>query len=511
MENWAEQGYKYVYQNIAAIDGAIIGDQYVKSVVEAIDNLNKDINQFAGYQTGNGQLQGDVAEFWHGDTFNIRAAARGYDFNVTVNRSRGYASPDIKSDWGENYGLKYYKNAAASANAQSTSHFQRLCEYRYSSGRSELTISEFLSERGFENADILNDPIYSGQMRLIPVEQYDAAVEYLKYKIAKEALTRPEQVERYKNTLEMLTTKIESPDATTSIELIREGSEKLAQIAKDGKFDAADYGFTTEQLIEFQYILQQGVEAGTSAAVISLILKTAPEFYKCVEKLIKEGIIDEEDLYKVGFAALSGAGEGFLRGFTAGSLTIACKSGMFGEGLKTLNPGCIAALTVVLMQTMKDSYMVVKGNMTHYELVANISKNVFVVSCGIGLGALTQLMMPMVPFAYMLGNFVGSFIGSFAYIAIDSAFMSFAIYSGWTFFGVVKQDYVLPDEVLHEIGVDVFEYDKFEYDSFKFDEFEPDYFSFDEFQPDFISFLRRDVIGVHQIGYTYSLREFTYY
>ena len=171
--------------------------------------------------------------------------------------------------------------------------------------------------------------------------------------------------------------------------------------------------------------------------------------------MIVEEKINEDDLRRIGFAALHGAGEGFLRGFVAGTITTACESGMLGSALKNVNPGSVAALTVILLQSMKDSYLVVKGEMTQYELTANISKNVFVTSCGIGLGALAQTLIPAMPFAYMLGNFVGSFVGSFAYVACDSAFMSFATYSGWTFFGLVDQDYVLPDEVIREIGIDV--------------------------------------------------------
>lgn len=69
-------------------------------------------------------------------------------------------------------------------------------------------------------------------------------------------------------------------------------------------------------------------------------------------------------------------------------------------------------------------------------------------------------MITICPFAYLLGNFVGSFVGSFAYIAVDKAFISFAVYSGWTFFGVVKQNYILPDNVIEELGIDLFDYEK---------------------------------------------------
>lgn len=504
MENWVKDGYNHARRNISAQYGSDVGDQYIHRINDAIQQFNNDINQFQGYGTDNKILKGDIAEFWHGNTFNINAIVDDSNYRVHVDRSHDYASADIKSNWGKDYGLKYCRSAEDSVKEQAKSHFQKYCEYKQQSGNENITFTEFINKRGYDDDTILHDPIYSGQMRLIPVDQYNEAVKYLKERIAKEKLIRPEQVKRYQETLEMLTTKVKAPDGTQSVELSKETAQRLAELAKEGNFDASAYGFSTEELVKFHHALRQGIKAGTSAAIISLILKVAPEFYKCLEKLIVEGKINEEDLRRIGFAALHGAGEGFLRGFVAGTITTACESGMFGSALKNVNPGFVAALTVILLQSMKDSYLVVKGEMTQYELAANISKNVFVTSCGIGLGALAQALMPAMPFAYMLGNFVGSFVGSFAYVAYDSAFMSFATYSGWTFFGLVDQSYVLPDEVVREIGIDVFDYDKYYFDNYPIDTYEPDYFSIDEYKPDFIRLLRRGVIGVHQVGFIYD-------
>ena len=102
--------------------------------------------------------------------------------------------------------------------------------------------------------------------------------------------------------------------------------------------------------------------------------------------------------------------------------------------------------------------------------------------------------------AYLLGNFVGSFVGSFAYAAADSAIISFCIESGWTLFGLVSQDYQLPDELIRQLGFDIYEVDEFGTDRFEYDEYKMDEFEIDEYRPDFIQVLRRGVVGVHQIG-----------
>lgn len=507
MSKWFDEGYKYATKNSGILHGSQIADKYVTNIEDAIDALSKDINQFTDYQTDPSRLQGDIAEFWHAGTFNVNAAINESDVTAKVIRSHSFGSPDIvlEKDGSivQEIGLKYYHNAAASVQAQSKSYFQRFCEYKSTSGRVDLTIEKYFTEKGIGDNVLATDPIYSGQVRIIPSDQYNAAVAYLKLKIQKELLTRPEEAKRYQETLELLASggKIKASDGTTSVELSRETSQELGILAKKGKFDPADYGISTEELMNFSHALAQGVKAGTSAAVITLILKIAPQIYQCLEKLIAEGKLDENDFRELGFKALSGAGESFIRGFFAGTLVTACEIGICGSALKGVNPSVIGSLTAIMMQSMQDSFFVVKGTMSQQEFVANLSKNIFVTSCGIGLGAAMGGMLPMCPFAYMLGNFVGSFVGSFAYIAVDNAFMSFAVNSGWTFFGVVKQDYELPDYILKEIGIDVFDYEKYIIDEFQFDSFQFDEFHFDEYSPDFISIIRRGVIGVHQVGY----------
>ena len=497
-----ERGFQFCVQNAAAQTGSVQADDYIKEINRAIDVLNEDINAFEGFHTDTGLLKGDVAEFYHSDTFNINAILNGSKFKTVVDRSHDFASADVTSNWGEEFGLKYLKNAQASANAQSTSYFQRFCEYKTLSGRTDLSFEEFLLEKNINPEDVLKyNSIYNGQVRVIPRDQLQEAIEYLKYRIAKETGNRPEQVAHLQETLDKLTSRITAPDGTTSIELSREEAEEIARLAKQGKFDARDFNISTDDLVQLEHIIKQGVKSGMSAAVISFVLKTAPEMYKCLEQLIQDGEIDEERFKKVGFAALSGSSEGFMRGFVSASLTTACKSGALGAAVKSVNPNVIAALTVIMINMAKDSFYVVKGTMSRYEMTENLSRNIFVTSCALGLGSLTQILLPMVPGAYLLGNFVGSFVGSFAYVAADNAIMSFCIESGWTLFGLVKQDYQLPNEIIRELGFDLYEVEEFDVNECQIDEYQFDDYQIDEYEGDFISVIRRGVIGVHQIGY----------
>ncbi len=499
MSHSFEQGYEEATKNAGAQYAGQMADQYVSKVNEAIDQLNNKLKSFEGSLKDTDILQGDVAEFWHGGTFDINAAINETDVPARVPRSHGLGSPDIKVGDVE-FGLKYYKDAQASANAQSKSYFQHFCKYKSESGRSDLTFDRFLAENGLSENILWNDPIYSGQVRIIPSDQYEAAVEYLKWKIAKEQIIRPEQVKRYQETLDMLSTKVKH-NGTESVELSREDAQKLTQLAKEGKADVREFGITTEELMSFHHALAKGLKAGQTAGMITMVLKAAPHLYKCIEELISSGEIDEEEFKQLGIKALTGYAEGFVRGFLTGTLVTSCESGLLGASLKSVDPSIIGALVVVCMQAIQGACLVAEGKISKEEFIADISKTTFVAVCGVGTGMAFAAFTMGNTFAYMLGNFVGSLVGGFVYQELDDMVMALAVEKGWTFFGIVDQDYTLPDSVLKEIGLDLFEIDWFEPDVFKPDVFEFDEFEIDEFKPDFITALRRGVIGVHRVGY----------
>ena len=106
----------------------------------------------------------------------------------------------------------------------------------------------------------------------------------------------------------------------------------------------------------------------------------------------------------------------------------------------------------------------------------------------------------------LLGSFVGSVAGTFVFNTVYKTAITFCIDTGVTLFGIVDQDYKLPEDVLIEIGLETFDFE-----SFQADTFEPDTFTFETFeaesiQPDTlgITMLRRGVIGVSKIGYVAS-------
>ena len=155
------------------------------------------------------------------------------------------------------------------------------------------------------------------------------------------------------------------------------------------------------------------------------------------------------------------------------------------------------------MNTMRNAYLVAKGTMTQKELANELVQEMFVTTCSLVLGGATQTFIHIPVLGFMLGSFIGSVIGSFAYNVGYNALLSFCVDTGFTMFGLVEQNYELPDDVLQSIGAEIFEYEQFVFPEFEYNKFEFEEFSFDEFNTEELSItvLKRGVIGVSKIGY----------
>ena len=466
-----EEGYTYFSKNASAYAAATMSDSYVTNVNEEIDKLIKDLNSFEGFKTASKILKGDVAEFWHAGTFNINSALKDSSHRAFVDRSHAPASTDISTNFGDKYGLKYYSDGQASAKAQSVS--------------------------------VLNVPIYKGQIRIIPRDQLEEATKYLERIIRTEAVRRPEQVPRYQETLDMLTDRLSDSKGAESIPLSKKEASELATLAKQGKINADELGLTTEELVKYNYVIQQAFKAGLTAAIISIVLKVAPEIFKSIDYLLKNGKINAEQFKKIGFAAVSGGAEGFIRGSISSALTFSCKEGLLGGALKSANPTIIAAVTVITMNVIRNAFQVALGKKTRRQLSEEFIRNMYISACSLIGGGVSQALIEIPILGYMLGSFIGSIFGSFTYNLGSKAVLSFCVDSGFTMFGLVEQDYTLPKEIIEQIGIETFDYETFEYGTFKTESFSYDTFGKETFEPDTldITFLRRGVIGVSKVGY----------
>lgn len=495
-----KRGYRFFTENTSGIIGANISNNYVLEINQEIDKLEEHMNnEFKGFKTPSKILKGDVMEYWHSDTFNINSAVAASKNTTHVNRSHEFASSDISSNYGEHYGVKAYDTGIESAKAQSVNVFQRYAKYKGAGGMDD--IDKFLSDRNLEKG--LNDSIYSGQVRIIPCDQLEDAKKWLEKMIKTESERRPEQVHRYEETLKFIDDRLRDNKGVESIPISKEDAQKLAVLAKQGEFKAEEFKLTTEELIKYKDVMREATKAGVKAATISMMLKVAPEIYKAISYLIKNGEIDQGRFKKVGFAALSGASEGFIRGTVAAAITTCCKKGLFGEMAKNISPAVIGSVTVIAINTMKNSYSVATGKATRGQMADNIARDMYLSAVSLICGGVAQSTIGIPVFGYMIGSFIGSVVGSFSYSIGKKAVISFCVDSGFTMFGLVEQDYTLPKEIIKDMGINTFDYESFEMESFQPETFELETFSVDTFEPDSldITFLRRGVIGVSRVGY----------
>ena len=59
-----QDGFNAVIQSTGGVIGDAIGQSYANRINQAIKDFEDDINQFKGYNTPTGQLNGDCAELW---------------------------------------------------------------------------------------------------------------------------------------------------------------------------------------------------------------------------------------------------------------------------------------------------------------------------------------------------------------------------------------------------------------------------------------------------------------
>lgn len=505
-----EQGLKFVSDNMGAALGGKITEQWI-----SLDSLINDIAETVfSSQANPAQLQGNVAEVWHGGTINYSAKIHHNIESAKVLKSTGYGSVDIQV--GEkNYSSKYYKTGVKSAKAQSKSNREYYMHKKAEaerSGRKHESFDEFLKNRN-RNKNDASKSMYDGQNRIIPANQLNAAKEYLSKKAQKAiANGKLEEAKRYQETLQALCSTLKDENGNTSVGLTRADAEKLVDAVREGKLDRKilkECGLDINQLVTAKDIMSEAFSAGLSAAVISFVIGIAPTIIDGISMLVSEGEIDPKLFAEIGYKGLSSAARGFINGSITAALVACCQSGKLGTALMGANASMISTAVVLMIGTLESGIRFATGKITKAQMAEEMSRLYITTAFSVGGGIAASVWFveipPLAMAAYMLGSFIGGVIGGFAYNIGHSLFMSFCVDSGCTFFGLVDQNYELPQEILDEIGIDVFEYEKFDYESFKYDSFQfdsftPDVFEYDKFG---ITIIRRGVIGVGKIGYQY--------
>ena len=81
--------------------------------------------------------------------------------------------------------------------------------------------------------------------------------------------------------------------------------------------------------------------------------------------------------------------------------------------------------------------------------------------------------------------------------------MSICVHSGFTFFGLVEQDYELPPEVKDYLGFDSMNIEQMTNEEMQFDECIPEQMTIEtmNFETMNVKWAKRGVVGIRKIGY----------
>ncbi len=520
-----KKGYRYVVDHVArgAAGDALAAwnkanSHLLESTVlksELIKDLKYEIGQetFKRQNLGAEQLQGFVAEIFHTQTYNtdIHLNKSNIAFAERPNVNTLGSGDVITTE--KAYNLKSYKSASATIDAITETPMDRYQSLRNKAerhGKTYKSADEFLEKRNIDE-DSVYKSIYHGQGIVVAADKLKDVQKGIEQRIRVLQMNQDAQSKlQIENLMEVranLSDVIRDNAGNESIPLSHEHATKLAYAAKNGEIDKKllnECGLDKIDEINAQAIAASALKAGLSAATLSLMISIAPTIVNGISMLISEGEIDAEALKEGGIEALPTAAKSFLSGSVTAAFNACCQTGKFGAELLDADPMILSAMVVVTINTVGVGMKFASGRIDKAEMAREIMQMYVTTAFSTGGGYLLTALCEGFPFAYMMGSFIGGIIGGLVYSAGEKLFLSFCIDSGCTFFGLVDQNYTLPERVIEELGLEQFLFDQLEIDAFQYDVFETENFSIDSFSyAKFgIEILRRDLIGVSAIGYT---------
>lgn len=464
--------------NMAQNESINLQNIRIQEINDAIDRLAKSINEHPHINLNVEQFKGFVAEEWHAGTFNIDALRKGSEHRAWTLQDNGYGSVDVETNFGKEYSLKYSNTAKDAENMQAAL-----------------------------NGDT-RTPKYQGQERLIASEQVEEAKAWAHRRGLKDIENRPDVSKSHMDTEEHLVGKIRDGEGIESSDLSIKESKRIAKEAKDGEVNLEKRGYTKDPLLDeirISYV-NQAMKAGLTTAAITAITQIVPELYKAVDYLIKHGEIDLNGLKKSGQKVISASGEAFLRGSIAYGVEMTIQNGMLGETLKGTNPSVVGVAVTVILGTIKDSILVAAGRMTAAEMGMHfvdtlVVSSGYLASMKIG-GVIAQALCPELPgVGYAIGSLLGCSV-AVVYNIGKKKLISFCVDTGFTCFGLVDQNYEIPEDVLAKMGVHTIPIPRTEISRTEVNLASVNtYVNKSEYETVDITVLRRGIIGVNKIGY----------
>jgi hypothetical protein len=331
------------------------------------------------------QAQGFFAEVWHSETFNADTVLkRMKGVWAEIPKSNALKSPDIiiKEDG------KVMQELSA--------------KYYGSSGKP--------LDRAGQSVNAQKG--YGDQGRLIPADQHEDAKEFLKRKIAKDSINRPENSRDLQEVRDNLTDRAKHGKAESQTLGRKESEAKFKETKKENQIEIRPQ-------IDASKIVEESLRSGAIAAGITISVAVAPRIYNTLVHRNRSGEWPPDVMQSIFQGTGKKTAESGLRGAVATSLTMSARAGFLGETLRTVDPTAIGTLTFIAFEGAKDFVKYKNGEMSG-ELLANGMMQKSVAATAGAYGAtIGQVVIPVPIVGAMIGAMVGSIVAQNGYQFLD--------------------------------------------------------------------------------------------
>ncbi|MEI5582305.1 MULTISPECIES: hypothetical protein [unclassified Agromyces] len=435
--------------------------QYGDRVEASVAELIRDMEKVAMNEKGLDYVKGDVAELWHAGTLNLDAVRRGIDVEAFAPRNASPIDIALRADgYGLAAQLKFYRSADATAKA-------------------------------------ISDPKYQDLEKVVPADQL-RDVREAALRLADRNVERPDVAASYDHTARVVDDRLRI-DGAESRPLTEEQSRILTQqFRQDGGIDQVRFGLTSQELIEWHEVFRDATSAAVRAALITAALQAAPYLVAIARKGIETGAITAKDFAPLGRAVPATMLRSGLAGGLAAAIVGAARKELLGASLKDLDPSLVSAVVVLSLCAVTNSIKAARGELTPQEAAGYTAEDALTIAVALGFGAIGQALIPIPLLGSLIGNIVGALVARLVIDQASAAMLSLAVETGWTFFGLVDQNYTVPAELLSEAGWKMIELRKLGPRPVELRGLEPRTMYPDQID---VTVLRRGVVAFRRVGY----------
>jgi hypothetical protein len=461
-----EDAYYRSSRDFAGVSGALHSAEFVSEVQAAIDKAVEALAQEATRRANVAvdYVKGNLAEVWHAETLNVSAVVNSQD-NVWA-QAMGTNRPGQDVTYGDGLStscaeLKYYKNGEATA-------------------------------KQFAN------PNYSDSQKIAPSDQLAEVINEANSEAIRNQDIRPEVAAAYQHTADTVSDHIEVGEASSKPLSEVDAKGIATDLKQDGSIDPDAYGLNTESFVEWSDIFRESGSAALNAAAFSAAFTAAPHIYRIISRCIASGELDTALVRQCAGQVLASSSAAGLRGGLAAVITGSCQAGLMGNLLKGISPSAVGMATAMALNSIENSWRYAQGRLSGREMAFNSSRDAVALMMGAGGAALGQLIIPIPMLGALIGNLVGSTLGSLGVTHANDKVLGICVESGWTFWGLVEQSYAVPEDVLQAAGFDLFARQTFATTSFGMASFNAQPFKTAGME---LTLLRRGVVGFNAVGY----------